>query len=158
MIIYLIGDFWNFDSFTNCQILIIWKFAYFHNWIISEIWLFYEFVNSENLIFFKIAKLENFCNIPKWKINEFPNLPTWKINEFPNFTICKFDKFIEFFSNCKNQNLTAKTVKFWNCSPIQNLLKQEIKIQKWRRRNWFWHSILLLFEISTLPEWTENAL
>ena len=147
MIIYLIGDFWNFDSFTNCQILIIWKFAYFHNWIISEIWLFYEFVNSENLIFFKIAKLENFCNIPKWKINEFPN-----------FTICKFDKFIEFFSNCKNQNLTAKTVKFWNCSPIQNLLKQEIKIQKWRRRNWFWHSILLLFEISTLPEWTENAL
>ena len=60
MIIYLIRDFLNFDGFTNFQILIIWKCAYFLNWIILEIWLLYEFVNSGNLMIFKIVKFGKF--------------------------------------------------------------------------------------------------
>ena len=46
MIIYQIGNFWNFDSFPN--------------WIISEIQLFYEFVNNVNFMTFEIVKLTNY--------------------------------------------------------------------------------------------------
>ena len=47
-------NIWWFIEFKFCGILIIlqivkfWKFTYFRNWRISEIWLFYELVNLEN--------------------------------------------------------------------------------------------------------------
>ena len=45
MIIYKIRNFWNFDSFKNCQILKICQFSKLR---ISEIWLFYEFFDLGN--------------------------------------------------------------------------------------------------------------
>ena len=64
MTTYQIENFWNFDSFPNCQIKIIFfgteqfqKFDYFMNLSIIEIWQFWkfqEFPKSENKKFLEI--------------------------------------------------------------------------------------------------------
>ena len=56
MIIFQIGYFWNFYSFSNKNLLIM-EIVKFENWLIYKKFL--------------IENLENFANFTVWKINKF---------------------------------------------------------------------------------------
>ena len=92
IIIYQTGNFWNFDSFPDCQILKI-------SW-------FSKLKNFRNSIFLWISQQRKFDAFRKCKI--------WDI-----FGVVKFSKLTNSKIFLKNQNFPSKIGKFWNCLSIR---------------------------------------
>ena len=114
MIIYKIGNLWNFDNFPNCKVL-----RYFSKW--NNFRKFGKFVEFYKLDVFRSFKIDNFWNFPNCTSLEFQKLTVFGIFQMGNFWNCtnwKIKKCVQFFIIC-NTKICLRNEQFWNCSSIR---------------------------------------
>ena len=112
MIIYKIGNLWNFDSLTNCKMLKICYFSElnnFRNLMIFESGKFGKFLEFSKPDIFGILQNRHFWKLLKWKFLKFYKLDIFGIFQIKNSLNFQNRKVLEFhksaiFGILQNEN------------------------------------------------------
>ena len=146
MIIYIIVNSWNVNSFTNSSSLKIWcfpKLKYLGNFWNFQNYKFFEFLKLQisnifqisnfwdfpNWTFFEFSKstifksfqIGFFFNVPNCSFLEFSKLKFFRISQIWIFRIVEIGKLrnFEIFFQFGKSNFGSKNWQFQNCSSIR---------------------------------------